>query len=159
MKFWKWNVIEIFSFQRCHLTQTRESECALCWNRRGKPVQRQITPGSTTELAMQLHVDPEFKSTDLHTPWKICFHWENKHNKSNHTIKSTTFKHMVRQGIVGHEPVSHMLQVELLKEASLQCCHAYGSSGLMLTKTVFHRVLKLSTTPLCGVFSQSFRKG
>ena len=47
-------------------TASREKVCALCWNRRGKKVERVIKEGSEIEQALDEHVVPGYKADSLH---------------------------------------------------------------------------------------------
>ena len=51
---------------------SREKVCALCWNRRGKKVERVIKEGSEIEQALDEHVVPGYKADSLHSPCGIC---------------------------------------------------------------------------------------
>ena len=58
----------VFGFQMRSHSESRKKVCALCWNRRGKNVQKVIREGSSVEKAMQEFVDEHYKATDEHTP-------------------------------------------------------------------------------------------
>ena len=53
-------------------TASREKVCALCWNRRGKKVERVIKEGSQIEQALDEYVVPGYKASSLHAPCGIC---------------------------------------------------------------------------------------
>ena len=52
-------------------SESRKKVCAICWNRKGKNVQKVIKAGSPLEKGIQDCVDEDYTADDVRTPCKM----------------------------------------------------------------------------------------